>query len=316
VRSAPVRIEHGDAWHATVTVVDWCLGNTCNQHCSYCPAALNDGSVAWPELATAIAFCDRVISHHDALGRRVNFHFTGGEPTMYPGLIELLRFVKRRGATTGLLSNGSRSTAWWEQVWPLLDAVVLTYHVEFAKLDHFVEVARRLAVSIKTHINVTMLPARFDECREHAESIAARCEGATMTLKPLLVDFKDQMYPYTAEQKLVLQRGCAPSRPLHADRGVRGSMRCVYDDGASTTRPAADFVIAGDNQWRHWMCNAGIESIAVNTRGEVYRAVCREGGLVGRIQDATLSLPAAAIRCEKRSCSCLSDIMITKWKTA
>jgi len=296
-----------------VTVVDWCLGNTCNQACSYCPSALHDGSVGWPDLETAISFSDKVISHHEALGRQVHFHLTGGEPTMYKGLIELLRFVKLRAATTGVLSNGSRSVRWWEEVSPLLDAVVLTYHVEFAKLDHFVEVARMLAGSIKTHINVTMLPARFDECREHAESIASKCDGATMTLKPLLKDFRDEMYPYTVEQKRVLREGCAPARPAFGERGVRGKMRCVHADGTTTTRTAADFVIAGDNRWRKWMCNAGIESIAVNFRGEVYRAVCKQGGMLGRIQDATLSLPSAAIQCRKTSCSCLSDIMITKW---
>ena len=26
-----VRLEHADEAHAAVTVVDWCLGNTCNQ---------------------------------------------------------------------------------------------------------------------------------------------------------------------------------------------------------------------------------------------------------------------------------------------
>ena len=30
-------------------VVNWCLGNTCNFACSYCPSGLHDGSKRWPD---------------------------------------------------------------------------------------------------------------------------------------------------------------------------------------------------------------------------------------------------------------------------
>ena len=274
---------------------------------------LHDGSSGFPELATALAFCERVITHQQALGRRVFFHLTGGEPTLYRGLPEMLSFVKARGAGAGLVSNGKVALRWWEKVAPLLDAMVLTYHVEFADLDHFIQVARLLSGSLKTHINVAMLPLRFDECHHHARRIALECEGATMTLKPLLKDFRDELYPYTDEQRRVIREGCQPQQPRFGERGVRGSMRCFDRDGESRTRAAADLVMAGDNRFAGWTCNAGIESIAVNHRGEVYRAMCQEGGLLGRIVDVKLPLPTQPIVCRKRRCSCLSDIMLTKW---
>ena len=44
-----IRLEHAEPKNADVLVVNWCLGNTCNFACSYCPTGLHDGSKRWPD---------------------------------------------------------------------------------------------------------------------------------------------------------------------------------------------------------------------------------------------------------------------------
>ena len=44
------KIEHSNPIHNDWFVVNWCLGNTCNYKCSYCPSSLHDGSNRWPTL--------------------------------------------------------------------------------------------------------------------------------------------------------------------------------------------------------------------------------------------------------------------------
>lgn len=307
-----VRLEHAQIRSRTITLIDWALGNTCNQACSYCPASLHDGSSPFPPIEHAVSFCAAAIKHYGALGRETFFHFSGGEPTLYRELPTLIQFLKSRGSSAGVVSNGSRSISWWRKFSPNLDAVVLTYHVEFARLEHFQELLSVLTESLKTHVNLTMVPDRFDECLAIARKLTSQNGGITLTLKPLLLGFGNEMYPYTKEQKLVMQSFTA--RSTSGRQGARGMMQCVYDSGEISKHHAAHFVLTERNRWRGWMCNAGIEQLAVNIRGDVYRATCQQGGLLGRIGRGSIQFPSGPVECEKSICSCLSDIMTTRWR--
>lgn len=78
-----------------------------------------------------------------------------------------MRRIKELGGNAGLNSNGSRVVAWWDEATPYLDLLILTYHIEFTRMVHFVAVANRLLDrEVTTHVNLTMLPDRFDESAE------------------------------------------------------------------------------------------------------------------------------------------------------
>ena len=47
------------------TVVNWCIGNTCNYSCTYCPDYLHDGSIKWFDYDEVEHFCNRVINHFE-----------------------------------------------------------------------------------------------------------------------------------------------------------------------------------------------------------------------------------------------------------
>ena len=55
-----IKIEHSNLDHENWFVVNWCLGNTCNFECSYCPASLHDGSTRWPKPEVIKNFIARV----------------------------------------------------------------------------------------------------------------------------------------------------------------------------------------------------------------------------------------------------------------
>jgi hypothetical protein len=80
---------------------------------SYCPERLHDGAWKWPDIDVAIHFCERLVAHYGALGRRTTFKLTCGEPTLYKHLIELLSRVRNLGGRTGVNSTGSRELDWW-----------------------------------------------------------------------------------------------------------------------------------------------------------------------------------------------------------
>ena len=51
--------------------------------------------------------------------------------------------------------------------------------------------------------------------------------------------------------------------------------------------------------------------LRVKGSGEVLRAVCGAGGVLGRLGE-DFALPDAPIACDRERCSCVADILITK----
>lgn len=304
-------LQHADPAHANTLLVDWCLGTTCNYSCSYCPDSLHDGRHSFPDVDAATRVAHALIDHSAEMGRRVTFQFTGGEPTLYPGLLPLARAVKERGAATVVISNASRPLEWWRSALTWLDTAILTYHIEFST-TRFADVLELLSSSIRTHVNVTMWPPRFNDCLAAAESLALACPRATFTLKPLLVEFGDKLYPYTEEQRTIIRDRRLGARNAPSPHG-RGQMLLTGPDFdyAEQVRPA-DLIVSGRNQWTGWLCYAGLELLSITPRGDVYRALCREGGRIGTIYDDTLNLPDAPLICAKARCHCVTDILTTK----
>lgn len=312
----PAALNHADPLHRRVVLVDWMLGNACNHACSYCPDALHDGSLGWQKPAAVIAFMDRLAAHYvDGLGRTVWLQFTGGEPTMCPGFAEIMAASRSRGFHQSVISNGSRTPRFWRMAVEMLDAVILTYHDEFADHEAFLETCRIVSPRRPLHINVTMHPDRFDAIRARVDDIVAAAPEASVTLKPLRRGFGTELYEYSEAQisRLSERVSRRPGAPLAAT--PRGVMAVDYVNGESRTRRANDMLLDGSNRWRGWRCEAGLESLRVKASGEVLRSVCGVGGVIGQVGD-DIDLPVTSVRCTRDACACVADILISKRRVA
>jgi organic radical activating enzyme len=304
-------VEHTNADHSRVVLVDWMLGNGCSYACSYCPKSLHDGSVAWQRVENVLAFYDMLHRHYvQARDKRVWLQFTGGEPTMHPQIIALLKAASGVGFSVSLISNGSRTLRFWQKIAPHLDSVILTYHNEFADLGHFRSVGRLLAERMPVHVNVTMRPGAFDRTLTEARSLREALPAASITLKPLRVDFGTDLFDYSPDQARLMREGLAPTAAQHGAM-PRGTMTVVLPGGDRQKVRVGEMVLRGENRWEGYRCNAGLESLRVRGDGVITRAVCSVGGEIGRLgQD--IALPVAPILCTSEVCACTADILITK----
>ena len=82
---------HDQSFSKEFVVVNWCLGNTCNYACDYCPEYLHDGSSGWLNYDDVEAFCERVINHYD--DKKIYFEFTGGEVTMWKHFPKIISYL-------------------------------------------------------------------------------------------------------------------------------------------------------------------------------------------------------------------------------
>jgi hypothetical protein len=308
------RVDHDNTEHAKWVLVDWTLGTRCNFQCSYCPPSLHDGGHAFPPPHYITEFARVLAQHYRMLGRSVCVQFTGGEVSLYSQLPAVLAGLKDNGVYCRILSNGSRGLAYWSQLSQWLDSVTFTYHIEFAKWDSFCSLAASMSNRICTHVQFTMLPDRFEECLNRACMLREICPRVTLSLKPLRVGFGSKLYSYSAEQLAVLRKSPVPPARDPIRGRVRGLMRLQYTD--SSERLSAGQILAwGLNQWRGWSCSAGLELLAINVNGDVYRALCHEGGCLGNVNSRVI-LPTDNIVCSRANCNCLADIMTTKVRAA
>lgn len=314
-------LTHVDPAHAKVVLVDWMLGNHCNFACDYCPTNLHDGSIDWISLGDATRFLAQLHAHYvEGLGRNLWLQLTGGEPTQYPRFFDLCASAKSLDIKVAVISNGSRTARFWEKAASVLSSAILTYHD--LQVDHarFIETLRILeAAGVPVHVNVTAHPDRFENIMASAEDILAQSVAATLTVKPLRIGFGTELYPYSDAQMARLA-----ARPRRVARNgdevrkkaawdfQRGLMLRWLSDGTTEKVRANDLILAGENHWRSFRCQAGLESLRVKADGTVYRAVCGSGGCLGRIGEDSLDLPVVPVTCDRDSCACVSDILITK----
>lgn len=302
--------------HADWFVVNWCLGNTCNFNCTYCPEVLHDGSRPWPELDVIKQFVDNIIEQKK--DKNVAFEFTGGEVTVYKHFIELCEHIKNRGAAVAFISNGSRTIRWWEAFKGKADHVCLSYHAEEGDPDHFLEVVKMLHDNIAVHVNIMMHPDHWNTCLELAERVID-IPDITMALQPLIHDFGDILFDYEPWQQVVFeeqwklfQKRIPKSAEGRKGFSIRGAMRLTNDGQLGIVKQPHILIAENANNWEGWSCAAGVEQIIIDLDGSVWRGWCRVGGNLGSIKDPEFKLPEEWITCNKSFCHCNFDIMSTK----
>ncbi len=315
-----IALEHSKGTHKDFVVINWCIGNTCNFSCSYCPEGLHSGSDAWPDVQVVIEFCQKVIDHYQ--DKKLYFEFTGGEVTLWKDLPVLLEFLKSANCRVGIITNGSRSLAFWQKLLPFLDHICVSFHPESSKAEHFYDVVELCSRSIRTHVNFMMHPQYFVECLTLAYKVK-NLQGISIAIQPLTDDMgsdlkqKDSgLFSYTKTQNKVIETQNAFLAKQITSNGqyesYRGAMSMVRADGTRKPLAPQRFIAAGTNTWTGWNCSIGLEQIVIDTGGHIYRGWCKVSGKIGHISDQELSLPSRPVVCNKSFCHCNLDIMVTK----
>lgn len=306
-------IKHANPENTKTSIINWCLGNTCNYNCSYCPENLHSGSITWINLPLALKFCEKLILHYSHFDQNIEFLFTGGEPTLYPGFPKLLKRLKELGCKVGVITNGSRTLTWWSKNCHLFDKIILTYHAEFANKSHVFDLVHLLSDERDVHVNFTMLPSMFETILDISHQLNYQFPTVSITLKPLLIDFGDIMYDYSLYHRNVIKTLKFKTSKRFAS--TRGLMKKILTNDIEISLKASDFILNDENHWEGWKCKAGVELIYIDYKGDVYRGTCKQGGKITNIfLNEEFTFPTSEIICRKKTCHCITDIMTSKVK--
>lgn len=122
--------------------VMWALGRRCNYDCSYCDDVAHDAKSPYAPRDQLFAAVDTL--HRDfARGEVIRYAFSGGEPTLNPAFLDLVRNLAEHGHIVGTTTNGSRTPAYYAELFGL-SHINFSVHFEYAREARLLETARAL----------------------------------------------------------------------------------------------------------------------------------------------------------------------------
>ena len=280
--------------------VDWWLHNHCTWKCSYCPELLRTGSIPWPSLTDCRAFVQELVGRAQSLGLRPRIKFTGGEPTEWTSLDDLVSYAHEQGVLIGLRTNANVDRDRWQHICPSLTDLELNYHPEHTQTSvYMLNLARSLEHEINVRCVFNMLPTRFEETDELLTKIRNKYPQVSIERRMLFADptinHQPMQYTETQQVKLVRQSGDI--------KITQGSM-VSYTDYPT-------MIADKTNRFEGFECRSGQEQIIIDAWGRVARGHCRQGGHLGSI-GSIINWPTTSVVCRRPSCDNAFDILATK----
>ena len=124
--------------------IQFTILNKCNYQCVYCPPKLNSGSTPLISIQTYINFFKNLLlDNPEIMQYQKRFvGLTGGEPTIYEGIDDLIDFFKENNFYIGLDTNGSAKMDFWEKNLSKINMTNLSVHPRYANFKHVLEIVK------------------------------------------------------------------------------------------------------------------------------------------------------------------------------
>lgn len=298
--------------------VSWILGRFCNYKCSYCWPYANSSTPDYQSLEVY----KNTINQIKTQARQNNFRdfhwsFSGGEPTAYKHLIELIKHLED-GITPyqsiHMTTNLSPSKKWWSkwsEATELLQrrSITASYHSEFANEKEFIDKCLYLiGENVYLTINQVMVPNEFYQLHERCQRFADK--GINVTLKPQSNENANAIVDgYTSEMIEIMQNGF----PQQVNEQNVYQIRLYDSDNIAYEFDQAErFNAFGFNQFTNWTCNSGYQSVIIRGN-EVKRGYSCSDFRLGTL-DKGFTLFGNAMPCITQRCVSSADSKIPKVK--
>lgn len=293
----------------------WQITTACTYTCSYCPKELHTGRSQNINLDELDIFLDKLGD------RNFTVNFTGGEPTIHPQFLEVLKKLKSRGIKTISDSNLSRTTRFYKETAGLIDNWCISIHPSMCELDE--EKIRTVAEQSYTVVYLMMDPAYWDRAMEYWEKLK-QIPRIKIIITKCLSNWSgaDWTGHYTDEQQEFLNT--APSVYTFTDNEVddlknnyswleeQGSI-VTWDDSSSEMLEPERLMNEGLHSFKGWSCSVGEEVIVINSTCDINLGTCGTKYL-GSWNNFEVNMLSEPIICPKFYCTCGVDIKASKNK--
>ena len=297
----------------------WILGRFCNYNCSYCwPYARSDtpDHFDFDVYTSAIDEIKRQARQHGS----TEFHwsFSGGEPTAYKRLVDLVRHIERDTQSPyqsiHMTTNLSPGSKWWNTWCSATSSlqrrsITASYHSEFAKEQEFGDKCLQLMYeTVYLTVNQVMVPDQFYELYERCQRLSNR--GINVTLKPQSDPTASYIVDGYTEEMINLMQTGFPQQFNNEE-----SYQVVLYDQEGVEYPfdqAERFNAYGFNKFQGWSCNSGYQSVIIRSN-DVKRSYSCHDAPLGTLTNG-FTLFSEPKQCITPSCVSSADSKIPKVK--
>lgn len=298
--------------------VSWIIGRFCNYNCSYCWPYARSDKPDYLEFEIYKNTIDEIKRQAKENGfDRFHWSFSGGEPTAYKNLLDLVRHLEADTSSPyqsiHMTTNLSPGSKWWKN-WCDITAplqrrsITASYHDEFSKEQEFGDKCLQLQYElVHVTVNQVMVPEKFYELYERCERLHKR--GINVTLKPQSDLTASTVVDGYTEEMIHLMRTGFPQKVADQDLyqiRLNDGTKDYYLDQAER------FNAFGFNQFQGWYCNSGFQSVVIREQ-EVRRAYSCKEQILGTLTDG-FKLFDKPMPCVTASCVSSADSKIPKRK--
>lgn len=276
---------------------DWVLLTTCNFRCAYCFVPLPALETKLTTYGTNAQWSEGF----DATGKTWLLHISGGEPSIYPGFVDL---CKRLSEHHYLSINSNLShrridtfaeTINPERVHFINAAVHYDERLEHTALDAFITRVQKLRRH-RFHVLVSLvmtplLVKNFPEISSYFES-----HGLSLIPKVMRERFEGKIYPgaYSAEQRSLIHEYLAKARKNYA------TVTSVMGETATIDMFTDDRLLDSPRIYRGKLCGSGHNFVRIEPDGAVIR--CGSGMQLGNILLRNVAFLTAPKPCDSFYC--------------
>ena len=297
----------------------WILGRFCNYSCSYCWPYARSDIQDYQSLDVYKHTVDEIKRQARQNGfNQFHWSFSGGEPTAYKELIQLIQHLDDGPNTpyqsihmTTNLSPGSKWWRAWCQATRDLQrrSITASFHSEQAKEQEFGDKCLQLIYdNVYITINQVMVPEQFWELYERCERFHKR--GINVTLKPQSDPTASFVVSgYTDEMINIMQIGF----PQKVDDEDLYQIALYDQNGQEYLFDQAErFNAFNFNKFQGWSCNSGYQSVIIRSN-EVKRSYSCHDQPLGTLTEGFDLFTEPKI-CVTPSCVSSADSKIPKCK--
>jgi hypothetical protein len=296
----------------------WILGRFCNYNCSYCWPYARSDKVDHQSLEVYTKTVDEIKRQARQNGfTEFHWSFSGGEPTAYKQLLELIKHlddgVQTSYQSVHMTTNLSPGSKWWN-TWckntEMLQrrSITASYHAEHAKEQEFGDKCLQLMYEqVHVTVNQVMVPDQFYELYDRCSRLHSR--GINVTLKPQSDPTASSVVDgYTEDMINKMQTGF----PQQSE-GEDVYQIALYDsDNTEYLFDQAErFNAFGFNKFKDWTCNSGYQSVIIRGN-EVKRSYSCHDSILGTLENGFVLFDNPK-KCITPTCVSSADSKIPKW---
>jgi len=299
--------------HTNTFNVNWLLGRYCNYNCSYCWPYAHTKKKDHRPLNVIIDVIETIfLNAHDKGFDKFTFSFSGGEPTLHPDFLDIIKYTSLEDSNVNITTNCSQSINWFNKLLKITPKISITasFHPEFETPERFIEKIKYLKdAGIYLQINIVLVHNNFDRMWEYAKYFYD--QGISVQAK-IEVEYRNNTTiekPYTEDQLDKIKNGFPRITETNYTFEMIDQNNKVYEvDNIERV------IGLGFNRFKGWECDTGYRSIIIHEpSGLVKRHYLCNDEPLGHIEKG-FELYDSPKECITEICGSCADCKIPKYR--